>query len=116
MKLAVPRFAILSKKHFLQSIIPSLYLQLRTRIKTSLRQAEYCSFTTDLWTAKYQNHSYISLTCHFIDQEWELHSYCLEIRELPIDHTTEKAAAELSEKYNPKNLKRIYKLLCGMLR
>ena len=70
---------------------------MRTKIKTSLRQAEYCSFTTDLWTAKYQNHSYISLICHFIDQEWELHSYCLETCELPIDLTAENVAAELSQ-------------------
>ena len=50
-------FAILSRKHFSQSVIHSLYLQLRTRIKTSLRQAEYCSFTSDLWTAKCKNRS-----------------------------------------------------------
>lgn len=71
MKLAVPRFAIPSRKHFSQSVIPSLYLQLRTRIETNLRQAEYCSFTM-----KYQNRSYISLTCHFIDQEWEKYCQC----------------------------------------
>ena len=78
MKLAVPRFAITSRKHFSQSVIPCLYLQFRTRIETILRQAEYCSFMTDLWAAKYKNCSYIGLTCHFIDQEWELHSYCME--------------------------------------
>ena len=97
MKMAVPHFAIPSRKHFSQSIIPSLYLQLRIRIETSLRQAEYCSFMTDLWTAKYQNRSYVSLTCHFIDQEWELYSYCLETCDLPIDHTAENVAAELSQ-------------------
>ena len=40
MKLAVLHFAIQSRKHFLQSVILSLYVQLRTRIETSLRQAE----------------------------------------------------------------------------
>ena len=62
-----------------------------------MKQVEYCSFTTELWTAKYQNRSYISISCHFIGQEWELHSYCLETRELPVDHTAQNIATELSQ-------------------
>ena len=97
MELTKPRFAVPSRKYFSQTVIPSLYLQERKKVETSLVQAEYCSFTTDLWTAKYQNRSYISVSCHFIDQEWELHSYCLETRELPVDHTAQNIATELSQ-------------------
>ena len=89
-------FTVPSRSYFSQTVIPSLYLQERKSVETSLAQAEYCSFTTDLWTAKYQYRSYISISCHFIDQEWELHSYWLETRELPIDHTAQNIASELS--------------------
>ena len=78
-------------------MIPSLYLQEKEKIETSIANAEYCSFTTDLWTAKYQNRSYISLSIHFIDNVWELQSYCLETREVSVDHTAENIASELKE-------------------
>ena len=89
METTEPRFTVPSRKYFSQTVIPSLEI--------TLAQVEYCSFTTDLWTAKYQNHSYISISYHFIDEEWELHSYCLETRELPIEHTPQNIATELSQ-------------------
>ena len=96
-------------KELLQSdgVIPSLYLQERKRLETTLAQVEYCSFTTDLWTAKYQNRSYISISCHFIDEEY---SYCLETRELPIEHTAQNIATELSQLLKDWN---VGEKLCG---
>ena len=105
MELTEPCFAVPSRKYFSQAVIPSLYLQERKKVETSLAQVEYCSFATDLWTAKYQNRSYISVSCHFIDQEWELHSYCLETRELPVDHTAQSIATELSQLLKDWNLR-----------
>ena len=42
--------------------------------------------TTDLWTAQHQQHSYISLTVHFIDIGFELQPKCLQTLEVPQDH------------------------------
>ena len=42
--------------------------------------------TTDLWTAQHQQRSYISLTVHFIDIDFELQSKCLQTLEVPQDH------------------------------
>lgn len=96
-KLAEPRFSLPSRRYFSDNVIPSLYLQEKERIESSIANAEYCSFTTDLWTAKHQNRSYISLTIHFIDNVWELRSYCLETREISVDHTAENIATELGD-------------------
>ena len=110
MEITEPRFTVPSRNYFSQTVIPSLYLQERKRVETTLAQVEYCSFTTDLWTAKYQNRSYISISCHFIDEEWELHSYCLETRELPIEHTAQNIATELSQLLKDWN---VGEKLCG---
>ena len=45
-----------------------------------------CTITTDLWTSSHQQHSYISLTVHFIDADFKLHSVCLKTLDVPQDH------------------------------
>ena len=62
MEITEPHFSVPSRKYIIQTVIPSLYLQEIKRVETTLAQAEYCSFATDLWTAKYHNHSYISIS------------------------------------------------------
>ena len=42
----------------------------------------YTCITTDLWTAQHQNRSYISVTAHFIDDNWKLQTRCLETHEV----------------------------------
>ena len=40
---------------------------------------------------------YITLTCHAINQEWELKSYCLQMHYLPQDHTAVNIKEVLTE-------------------
>ena len=42
--------------------------------------------TTDLWTSQHQQRAYISLTVHFVDDDFELKSRCLQTLEIPQDH------------------------------
>ena len=62
LEITEPCFTVPSRKYIIQMVIPSLYLRERKKVETALAQAEYCSFATDLWTVKYQNHSYISIS------------------------------------------------------
>ena len=78
MAVAEPRFKVPSRTYFSKITMPSLYSRKRERVEAELSDFEYCCFTTDLWTAQHQNHSYISLTCHFIDKEWQFQSRCLQ--------------------------------------
>ena len=52
---------------------------------------EYFSATTDLWTSAA---GYITFTCHFINQHWELKSYCLQLQMhyLPQDRNAQRAS------------------------
>ena len=41
---------------------------------------------TDLWMAQHQQHSYMSLTVQFVDNNLDLQSRCLQTLEVPQDH------------------------------
>ena len=62
-----------------------------------LSTTQYCSITTDIWTAKYQTRGYLSLTCHFIDNEWTLRSIVLTTVAFTTDHTGDDISDTLSE-------------------
>ena len=97
MKVAEPRFKLPSRTHFSKSVIPAKYAAAKQELETFLEGIHHCSITTDLWTAKYQVRSYVSLTCHAIDCEWQLKSMVLCTRELPDQHTAENLSVTLKE-------------------
>ena len=72
--------------HFTDKVIPAKYRAVRANIEKQLATIEKCTMTTDLWTAQHQQHSYNSLTVHFIDNDFELQSRCLQTLEVPQDH------------------------------
>ena len=47
---------------------------------------KYSALTTDYWTSRAQ-HSYMSLTVHYICDEWNLESHMLESGEITAKHT-----------------------------
>ena len=53
----------------------------------------YFSTTIYLWTSA-SGDPYITMTCHLIDSNWEMKSYCLQSHYLPEDRT---AAVNISE-------------------
>ena len=58
---------------------PSLYAETRKRVTKELQEAEYYSVTTDLWSSTGKLEPYLAVTVHYINKEWELKSYCLNI-------------------------------------
>ena len=97
MKAAEPRFTIPSRTFFSQSILPAKYVEVQKKLEGLLSTAQYCSITTDIWTAKYQTRGYISLTCHFIHNDWTLRSAVLATVALNTDHTGDDISDTLSE-------------------
>jgi len=67
-----------SRNHFTKVSIPELVAETKGVIEKdiSVVNVEYFSATTDMWTSA-AGDPYISFTCHFIDQHWEMKSYCL---------------------------------------
>ncbi|XP_050960772.1 E3 SUMO-protein ligase ZBED1 [Labeo rohita] len=77
------RYELPGRKFFSQKCLPELYTD---RVMNEIRHLEAYSATTDLWSSR-TTEPYISLTIHFIDDDWKLRSRCLQTAFFPEDHT-----------------------------
>ncbi|XP_063742293.1 E3 SUMO-protein ligase ZBED1-like [Eleginops maclovinus] len=91
-----PRYEIPSRKYFSQVAIPNLYQKHRAKLETDLATVKHFAATTDMWSSRTMD-PYLSLTVHFISDEWVLESHCLQTSYFPDDHTGELLAAGLQE-------------------
>ena len=64
------RFELPHRTHFATKVISEMYSTVHSRIEEQLREVNHCTITTDLWTARHQHHSCISLTIHFVDADF----------------------------------------------
>ncbi|GAA6086489.1 E3 SUMO-protein ligase ZBED1-like [Tachysurus ichikawai] len=65
-------------------------------VQQEILSTKYFAATSDLWSS-HTSEPYISLTIHFIDNEWGLKTRCLETAYYPKDHTGEVIAEGLKE-------------------
>ena len=56
---AEPRFKIPSRPYFTNTVLPAMYARKRAKTENVLSSIQYCSVTTDIWTAQYSTRSYI---------------------------------------------------------
>ena len=87
-----PKYQLPSRRRLMRKI-PAKYV-VRQEIKDELNHASAVCLTTDIWTSRISQ-SYITVTCHFIDNSWQLKSYVLETFHLSVSHTAENIASEL---------------------
>ena len=81
------KYQLPSRKYFSETAIPRLYSSVREKVMEELSRVEYFSGTTDLWSSVGLK-PYISYTIHYIDDQWQLQSKCLQTHFLPEDHTS----------------------------
>lgn len=60
----------------------------RTMLETRLKDIKYFATTSDLWSSC-TSEPHLSLTIHYIDEEWTLQSTCLQTVFFLEDHTAE---------------------------
>ena len=78
---------------------------MRQTVHEKLSATEYCSLTTDLWTSR-QTMGYMTVTCHFISEEWAFESFVLETAYIDVEHTAVNLSSELrriTDKWNISN-------------
>ena len=85
-----------SRKHFYEKEIPSLYASVKSDISSEFEKMTFYSATTDLWTSR-ATHPYLSYTIHFVNENWELQSFCLETVPLFDDHTGDNIMASIND-------------------
>ena len=83
MKVAEPHYVMVSRKRLSQEVIPNMYRSVKENVKSHLQSAERVG---DTWTSV-ATQSYMSVTAHFIDDEWNLVSYVLQTRVVPIRYS-----------------------------
>lgn len=92
------------QKKYLPELVDKLRSDMTTKLTPALA-AERFAFTFDLWTDKYQQRSYLSVTVHFIDEDFKLQKYLLEVAEYDEeDKTTANigvACRKIIEQYFP---------------
>ena len=83
-----PRFQLESAKVFSNMIIPKMYSDICMKVKELLKPVATIGITSDSWTSA-ATQSYVTMTGHFIDEEWLMKSLCLQTRHCPESHTAE---------------------------
>ncbi|KAM3867722.1 E3 SUMO-protein ligase ZBED1-like [Diretmus argenteus] len=67
----------------------------KEELHVKLARADKLALTTDCWTAL-TTESYITVTSHFIDADWDLQSNVLVTESLPVWHTAENLSEKLT--------------------
>lgn len=91
-----PRYAVPTRPHFSQKVVPKLYKETKTRIEEQLKEADYIAITTDGWTSR-ATHSYLTITAHYITAIWQMANHVLQTRAVYESHTSEHLAEILTE-------------------
>lgn len=102
-KVLDPRYVLPSRKFFSDVALPNLYNSTRQRVAKELQEVSFYSATTDLWSSRTMQ-PYMSLTVHFVNNDWTLRSVCLQTAYFPEDHTGEIVAQGLRDALNSWNL------------
>ncbi|CAG9830004.1 unnamed protein product [Diabrotica balteata] len=87
-----PLYTLPSRQVLTNRLLPEKYVEIQTKIKTLLGTVQYVSLTTDIWQSD-SNKSYISVTCHFINN-MKLCSQTLSVKELEQEHHTGRNVAD----------------------
>lgn len=89
-----PSYEIPSRHFISKTAIPSLYEECLINTKELINFGSNFCLTTDCWTSR-NTESYIAVTVHFINDNFELMSVLLECSAMVTNHTSKNLAHEL---------------------
>ena len=97
LKVFEPRYTLPDRTTFSRHYLPSLYQKQKALVSDQMASGlKYFALTTDCWTSRAQ-HSFMSLTVHYISAEWNLLSHMLETGEITAEHTAVNLSSYLIE-------------------
>ncbi|KAH6932970.1 hypothetical protein HPB50_011119 [Hyalomma asiaticum] len=78
-----------------RSALSDVYCAMHGQVKKMVAEGpRFCAVTYDMWTDAYRRRAYITFTCHYIDEKFELVSLTMSTRHMTKRHT---GAAIMSE-------------------
>lgn len=89
-----PGYVVPSRPHIM-SILRQQYLSLIEKVRHSI-EMKHVAITSDIWTST-ATEAYITVTAHFIDEDWNLVSRVLSTKAMPERHTGLNIADRIRE-------------------
>src|SRR5678815_3093985 len=74
-----PQCNIPSRRYFSEEIIQTINKRVKNKITLQLQEIQAISLTSDIWTCSYNNESIISISGHWIDQDFQRKSGTIQI-------------------------------------
>lgn len=93
-KILDPRYRIPSRKQLMKEKIPKLYEECHSRVKKAVDGANSVVLTTDIWTSR-ATEAYLTVSCHIIDENWQMQAYVLQTCSFQGQHNAENICSEL---------------------
>ena len=95
LKVIDPKYIPPSRRTIMRDHLPNLYDLKKRELHERMTKSEYCSLTTDLWTSR-ATQGFMTVTCHFLTEDWELKSAVLETVHVDEAHTADNLASILT--------------------
>lgn len=76
-----PRYVLPSRTTLQNKMMVELYNNIKLKLQLILNKIEFCAITTDCWTSR-ANEGYLTVTCHFISEEFLLQTAVLSTQKL----------------------------------
>ena len=101
LKIFEPRYIIPDRTTFSRHYLPHLYEKEKEKVLQQMKAGhghglEWYAVTTDGWSSQ-ANNSYVSITLHYINNEWDMKCFLLETGEIVEEHTAINLANYLEE-------------------
>ena len=65
------RYNIPSRKYFTENVLPKIKSNIDAKLAELLADVEFLSLTTDIWSSSFSHESLISITAHWINNEFK---------------------------------------------
>lgn len=104
LKKIAPNYSIPSESYFSEYIVPDIFQRVQAKIQKSINNAKYISLTTGIWTATATNSPFLTITGHWLTDQFEQERAVLRMVPFEGSHTD----AQISEELN--NVIKNYKL------
>ncbi|KAF2899431.1 hypothetical protein ILUMI_06740 [Ignelater luminosus] len=89
-----PSYTLPNRQTISKSFIPALYKQCLNKCKNEIKAVSSACLTTDCWTSV-NNESFMGITIHYLNNNFEMKSMLLKCCPFPENHTSENLANAL---------------------
>ncbi|GBN69658.1 hypothetical protein AVEN_32407-1 [Araneus ventricosus] len=88
-----PSYSLPSRDTIVNTLLPAIYEQVSHDVRQSCCTIKKSCLTTDCWTSA-NNESFMSVTAHYLDDEFKMNSLLLDVSILFVPHTSANLSSE----------------------